>query len=84
MFPRASAHAERLWANPETNFEVAQKRFVDFNQRLLRRGINSDEIQPEYCRLNEGKCYFKPKEETNSASALKLYSLLMYFAYLLT
>merc|ERR1711962_131684 len=57
MFPRASAHAERLWTNPKTSYVDAQKRLVDFTHRLQQRGVGSDAVQPEYCRLNEGKCF---------------------------
>ena len=45
MFPRASAHAERLWTNPKTNYVDAQKRLVDFTHRLQQRGVGSDAVQ---------------------------------------
>merc|ERR1712179_431946 len=79
MFPRASAHAERLWTNPKTNYVDAQKRLVDFTYRLQQRGVGSDAVQPEYCRLNEGKCYLKtlpdpdPETTTISSGSTKLY-----------
>ena len=45
MFPRAAAHAERLWTNPETGYLDAQQRLVDHSYRLMQRGIASDGIQ---------------------------------------
>ena len=45
MFPRASAHAERLWTNPTTKSVEAQKRLVDHTHRLSQRGVGSDAVQ---------------------------------------
>ena len=45
MFPRASAHAERLWTNPSTKSVEAQKRLVDHTHRLSQRGVGSDAVQ---------------------------------------
>ena len=45
LFPRASAHAERLWTNPSSNYEGAQKRLVDHTNRLLHRGVGTDAVQ---------------------------------------
>ena len=45
MFPRASAHAERLWTNPSTKSVEAQKRLVDHPHRLSQRGVGSDAVQ---------------------------------------
>jgi len=76
LFPRASAHAERLWTNPTTKSVEAQKRLVDHTHRLSQRGVGSDAVQPEYCRLNEGQCYLKensddPSDDTTTTTTEK-------------
>ncbi|KAK8731345.1 hypothetical protein OTU49_007558, partial [Cherax quadricarinatus] len=57
LWPRGAALAERLWTNPDTNWEAAETRFVHHRQRLVRRGIMAQRVQPEWCRQNEGHCY---------------------------
>ena len=56
MFPRASAHAERLWTNPKTSYVDAQKRLVDFNHMLQQRGVGSDAVQvSSFYRVTKSK-----------------------------
>ncbi|XP_071535259.1 chitooligosaccharidolytic beta-N-acetylglucosaminidase-like isoform X2 [Panulirus ornatus] len=57
LWPRGSALAERLWTNPSTNWEQAETRFVHHRQRMVKRGIMAEKIQPQWCHQNEGLCY---------------------------
>jgi len=57
LWPRGSALAERLWTNPNTNWEPAEFRLIHQRQRLVNRGIRADRIQPQWCHQNEGLCY---------------------------
>lgn len=57
LWPRCAALGERLWGNPDHNWEAALTRFIHNRQRLVRRGIHADRIQPQWCHQNEGLCY---------------------------
>ncbi|CAL4143420.1 unnamed protein product, partial [Meganyctiphanes norvegica] len=57
LWPRGQALAERLWTNPEHNWESAELRMVHQRQRLVQRGIEADRLQPQWCHQNEGLCY---------------------------
>lgn len=57
LWPRASALAERLWSNPSTNWYAAESAFIQHRQRLVKRGIQAERIQPQWCHQNEGLCY---------------------------
>ncbi|KAK3861263.1 hypothetical protein Pcinc_032735 [Petrolisthes cinctipes] len=57
LWPRGAALGERLWSNPSTSWFSAEPRFIHHRQRLLRRGIMADRIQPQWCHQNEGLCY---------------------------
>jgi len=59
LWPRASALAERLWSDPTTNWKQAELRMLDQRERLVQRGVNSDALQPEWCRHNEALCYLR-------------------------
>ena len=70
IFPRAAAFAERLWSNPSTKWYEAEPRMLHHRQRLVRRGVRADRLQPEYCNVNSGHCYWKeddphPKPEVD-------------------
>ena len=58
MFPRASAHAERLWTNPTTKSVEAQKRLVDHTHRLSQRGVGADAVQVSNLRSVRPKPVF--------------------------
>lgn len=62
LWPRASALAERLWSNPETGWKEAEYRIVHHRQRLARRGVKAERLQPEWCHQNEGSCYLTGDE----------------------
>lgn len=51
------APGERLWTNPDTDWAAAEVRMISNRQRLVSRGLEPDQLQPEWCRQNEGKCY---------------------------
>ncbi|XP_050689122.1 chitooligosaccharidolytic beta-N-acetylglucosaminidase-like isoform X1 [Eriocheir sinensis] len=57
VWPRAAAVAERLWTNPATGWRDAETRFIHHRQRLVRRGVQAERIQPQWCHQNEGLCY---------------------------
>jgi len=59
LWPRVSALGERLWTDPSTGWKQAELRMLDQRQRLLERGVNSDALQPEWCRQNEALCYLR-------------------------
>jgi hypothetical protein len=59
IFPRADALAERLWSNPQEKWYKAEQRMLQQRWRLTHRGIKADALQPEWCRLNGGQCYWK-------------------------
>lgn len=56
IWPRAAALAERLWASPSTSAVDAEYRLLEMRQRLIRRGIQVEQIVPQWCYLNEGLC----------------------------
>ncbi|XP_068249176.1 chitooligosaccharidolytic beta-N-acetylglucosaminidase-like [Palaemon carinicauda] len=56
IWPRGAALGERLWSNPDHNWEPAEVRLVHQRQRLVKRGIEADRIQPQWCHQNEGLC----------------------------
>lgn len=56
FWPRAAALAERLWTNPESNWRSAEQRLLRHRERLIKKGINCDTLQPEWCMQNQGKC----------------------------
>ncbi|KAG7167815.1 chitooligosaccharidolytic beta-N-acetylglucosaminidase-like [Homarus americanus] len=57
LWPRGAALAERLWTNPSANWKPAETRFIHNRQRLVKRGVMAERIQPEWCHQNEGLCY---------------------------
>jgi len=57
LWPRAGALAERLWAEPDSDWRSAERRMLHFRERLVKMGISADTIQPEWCYQNEGYCY---------------------------
>ncbi|GLH00644.1 Chitooligosaccharidolytic beta-N-acetylglucosaminidase, partial [Gryllus bimaculatus] len=57
LWPRASALAERLWSRPSEDWHQAEFRILEQRERLVRRGIMSDLLEPEWCVQNQGYCY---------------------------
>lgn len=57
VWPRAAAHAERLWTHPKTTYAEAEYRMVANRNRMAARGLDVDRLQPEFCLQMEGKCY---------------------------
>lgn len=56
VWPRGAALAERLWANPFSSWRDAADRLIHHRERLVKRGINADRLQPEWCLQNQGRC----------------------------
>ncbi|KRF82242.1 uncharacterized protein Dvir_GJ18889, isoform B [Drosophila virilis] len=56
IWPRAGAAAERLWSNPKSSANLAQRRFYRYRERLIARGIHPDAVVPHWCVLHEGQC----------------------------
>ncbi|KAK9874015.1 hypothetical protein WA026_002368 [Henosepilachna vigintioctopunctata] len=59
LWPRAAAMAETLWTNPTTSWREAESRFLVHRQRLVRKGIGADALEPEWCLQNENECPIK-------------------------
>ncbi len=62
IFPRADALAERLWSNPKGRrgkWQRAEERLMQQRWRLTHRGVNAEALQPEWCRINPGQCYWR-------------------------
>ncbi|XP_045602908.2 chitooligosaccharidolytic beta-N-acetylglucosaminidase [Procambarus clarkii] len=57
LWPRGSALAERLWTNPDSTWLAAETRLIHHRQRLVKRGVMAERIQPQWCHQNEGLCY---------------------------
>lgn len=58
VWPRAAAMAERLWSDPGHDWKRAELRLVNHRQRLVKRGVRADRLQPQWCHQNQGLCYF--------------------------
>lgn len=56
LWPRAAAMAETLWSDPQTSWREAESRFLVHRERLVRRGIDADALEPEWCLQNENEC----------------------------
>ena len=58
IFPRIGALAERLWSNPAKGWKEGKAtwRMATMTDRIAKRGIRADPIQPEWCLQNEGRC----------------------------
>lgn len=56
IWPRAAALAERLWSDPTSDWRAAESRILQHRQRMVKRGVAADRLQPEWCRQNEGLC----------------------------
>uniref|UniRef100_A0A182R2N8 Beta-hexosaminidase n=1 Tax=Anopheles funestus TaxID=62324 RepID=A0A182R2N8_ANOFN len=56
LWPRLSAHAERLWSNPRSSWQMAESRMLLHRERLIEEGIAANSIQPKWCLQNEGNC----------------------------
>ncbi|KAF2358188.1 Beta-hexosaminidase eukaryotic type N-terminal [Trinorchestia longiramus] len=57
LWPRGAALAERLWTNPDHGWRDAEYRMIHHRQRLVKRGVRADRLQPEWCHQNQGLCY---------------------------
>lgn len=57
IWPRAAALAERLWAEPDSTWFHAEQRMLKHRERLVKRGIAAESLQPEWCMQNQGHCY---------------------------
>ncbi|XP_053612207.1 chitooligosaccharidolytic beta-N-acetylglucosaminidase isoform X2 [Plodia interpunctella] len=57
LWPRAAALAERLWAEPATNWRDAETGMLHVRERLVRMGVQAEGLQPDWCYQNEGYCY---------------------------
>uniref|UniRef100_A0A182SF49 beta-N-acetylhexosaminidase n=1 Tax=Anopheles maculatus TaxID=74869 RepID=A0A182SF49_9DIPT len=56
LWPRLSAHAERVWSNPRSGWQMAESRMLLHRERLIMEGITANSIQPKWCLQNEGSC----------------------------
>lgn len=56
FWPRAAAMAERLWSNPDEDWQQAEYRMLAHRERLVQRGIQSEALEPQWCYQNEGFC----------------------------
>lgn len=56
VWPRLSAWAERLWANPTTSWREAEPRMLIHRERLAEANVAAEPLQPLWCVQNEGNC----------------------------
>ncbi|KAL7732024.1 hypothetical protein ACLKA6_015787 [Drosophila palustris] len=56
FWPRASALAERLWADPVEGWKQAEARMLLHRERLVENGIGAEALQPQWCLQNENEC----------------------------
>uniref|UniRef100_A0A182N7T2 beta-N-acetylhexosaminidase n=1 Tax=Anopheles dirus TaxID=7168 RepID=A0A182N7T2_9DIPT len=56
LWPRLSAHAERLWSNPRAGWQLAESRMLLHRERLVEAGIAANSLQPKWCLQNEANC----------------------------
>ncbi|XP_014253586.1 chitooligosaccharidolytic beta-N-acetylglucosaminidase isoform X2 [Cimex lectularius] len=56
IWPRSSAMAELLWTGPGS-WNKAEPRYLHQRERMVKRKISADTVQPQWCYQNQGKCY---------------------------
>ncbi|XP_015118507.1 chitooligosaccharidolytic beta-N-acetylglucosaminidase [Diachasma alloeum] len=56
LWPRSAAMAERLWSEPGSWIH-AEQRMLRHRERLVKRGVFADSLEPEWCLQNQGSCY---------------------------
>lgn len=56
LWPRLSALAERLWADPTTSWREAESRILIHRERLVENGIAAESLQPQWCLQHEEEC----------------------------
>lgn len=55
-----------------------EARLVEQTNRLIKRNVQSDAVQPEYCRQNHGECYIGIQNDpTNNAKSMVTQSYIM-------
>ncbi|XP_063240349.1 chitooligosaccharidolytic beta-N-acetylglucosaminidase [Bacillus rossius redtenbacheri] len=57
LWPRSSAMAERLWSDPSEGWRDAEPRLLHHRERLVRRGVRAEALEPLWCHQNHGYCY---------------------------
>ncbi|KAM3966213.1 beta-hexosaminidase 2 [Aphomia sociella] len=56
VWPRTAAAAERLWADPTSNANVAEPRLQMLRARLVARGLRPDALAPAWCAQHDARC----------------------------
>lgn len=60
IWPRAAASAELFWTYSQDgqplNDDTALPRLHDLSYRMRQRGVNSINLQPEWCAIRPGTC----------------------------
>lgn len=56
VWPRAASSAELFWSGPGGNGSEALPRLHDVSYRFRQRGVNSINLQPEWCALRPQAC----------------------------
>lgn len=59
LWPRASAMAEILWAEPLEGWRQAENRMLIQRERLVQLGIMASGMQPQWCAHHQGECPMK-------------------------
>ncbi|GJJ15520.1 hypothetical protein Clacol_009798 [Clathrus columnatus] len=72
VWPRAAASAEVFWTGANRNVSEALSRLHEFRYRLVQRGVNAINLQPQWCALRPHECDLPfvpkiviPKDEKN-------------------
>lgn len=56
LWPRSSAFAERMWTHPTNRTLSVYPRLLHHRERMVRRGVHADRLQPESCHQITGYC----------------------------
>ena len=60
VWPRAASSAELFWSGPGSNISAALDsalpRLHEVSYRMRQRGVNTINLQPEWCALRPGAC----------------------------
>ena len=54
VWPRSAALAEALWSDPQDGWYAADSRMQQWRNKLVKRGIDAEPLQPMWCQQRAG------------------------------